>query len=126
MASNLEELRTSIIRHLAADPILATALEGRVFVDPSTDLPSAWIGITHDRSDEEWEEFLITVHVRLGSGAEQARNLIEQVAAALKESPAADRLTISDWSQVHSEVRPVQDNDGLRGLVRYRARLSLL
>ena len=125
MASNLEELRTTIIRHLAADPILATALEGRVLADPSTDLPSAWIGITQDRSDEEWEEFLITVHVRLGSGTEQARQLIEQVAAALKEPPAVDGAAISDWSQVHSEVRPVQDNGGLRGLVRYRARLKL-
>jgi hypothetical protein len=124
MASNLDEVRSALIRHLVADPVLAASLEGRVFADPSTDLPSAWIGITQDRSDEEWEEFLITVHVRLRSGNEQARQLIEQVAAALKEPPAVNGAAISDWSQVHSEVRPVQDNDGLRGLVRYRARLK--
>lgn len=124
MASNLDEVRSALIRHLAADPILATSLEGRVFADPSTDLPSAWIGITQDRSDEQWEEYVITVHVRLGTGAEQARRLIEQVAAALNDAPTVDSFAISDWSQVHSEVRPVQDNDGLRGLVRYRARLK--
>lgn len=124
MASNLEELRTALMHHLATHPDLADALGGRVFSGPRTDIQCAWIGITEEKTDGDGVEFLISIHVGLGSSTDEVRGLTDKIAITLDKPPTADGWSVSEWTLDHSEVRQVQDNNAIRGLLRYRARIE--
>jgi hypothetical protein len=126
LANLADELKAAMLERLRADQGFAVGVKNRIFESEPGDLLGAWIGATGFDAGGGVIDFVATVHVRVETGKEAAKVLIEIAKRTFAEAPTMDGISITGWQLGFHEARLEDENSAYHGLARFRAKAQIV